>query len=218
MSERFLRVPDAARADLVAFVSRLLRTDESAVLRVRRRDPVATPESPGQPVIEVWGATGFGILAVRVIPGAVSPDSMVASAALVRDSLQSGDVDVDTGYSMDSAWRGALPPPDGFDLLDSVPAKVLHELAEHGAEVGRETGGPAGPPPSLLDSHVLEVEGAGRTVGIALRTTFALRAMGFAGDGPDEPVRVRASATWVRLDARYGSLYQRAEAGPRLLV
>ncbi|MFC7756324.1 hypothetical protein [Tsukamurella soli] len=120
---------------------------------------------------------------------------------------------------MDSAWRGALPPADGFLLVDTVPAAVLRGIAERGAEMGREVSGPAGPPPSLLASHVLHVDdGAGLSVDIELRTAFALEAMGFAGDGADEPVRVRATATWLRLDARFGSLYQRAVTGPRLLV
>ena len=62
------------------------------------------------------------------------------------------------------------------------------------------------------------MSGPGGTVSIALRTAFSLEAMGFAGDGADEPVRVSASTTWVRVDARYGSLYQRRESGPGLLV
>ncbi len=221
MSERHLRIPPAARSDLSAFLGRLLRTDESAVVRVRRR---------GTDAVEVWAATGFGVLAVRVLPGAVAPDSLVASAPVLAASLRAGDGltsrrsarpddELDTGYAMDSAWRGALPPSSGFVSIDSVPSSVLRDLAERGAAIGRETGGPAGPPPSLLDSHVLRVDdGHGIGVDVALRTTFALQAMGFAGDGPDEPVRVRATATWVRLDARYGSLYQRAVAGPKLFV
>ncbi|GAB3135952.1 hypothetical protein GCM10027289_30610 [Tsukamurella serpentis] len=208
MSERRLTVAGAAhRADLGAFVTRLLRTDDSAVIRVRRRDADR---------VEVWGRTGFGVLAVRVLTGTVSPESLVCSASTVLDGVRTDPADesgyVDVGFSLDSAWRGALPAVTGFAHIDDVPARALRSVAERGVQVGRETGGPAGPPQSLLDSEVVSVSAGDETVPVSLRTAFALEAMGFAGDGDDEPVRVSASATWVRVDARYGSLYQRRES------
>ncbi|KXP00542.1 hypothetical protein [Tsukamurella pseudospumae] len=218
MSDRRLTVPGARpRANLAAFVTRLLRTDDSAVVRVRRRD---------DDHVEVWGRTGFGVLVVRVLTGTVAPESLVCSATTVLDSLRedpAGDRQhaggyVDVGFALDSAWRGALPPATGFVTVDEVPARALRDVAARGVEVGREAGGPAGPPASLLDSEVVSVSSGETTVPIALRTAFALEAMGFAADGADEPVRVSASATWVRVDARYGSLYQRRESGPGLLV
>ncbi|CAM3903552.1 hypothetical protein ACXYTP_00560 [Tsukamurella ocularis] len=214
MSDRRLTVAGAGpRSNLAAFVTRLLRTDDSAVIRVRRRDDEH---------VEVWGRTGFGVLAVRVLTGAVAPESLVCSAATVLDSVRLAPSDeggyVDVGFALDSAWRGALPPATGFAHVDDVPARALRAVAERGVEVGREAGGPAGPPASLLDSEVVSVSADGTTVPLSLRTAFALEAMGFAADGADEPVRVSASATWVRVDARFGSLYQRREAGPGLLV
>ncbi len=218
MSDRRLTVAGAGpRANLAAFVTRLLRTDDSAVIRVRRRDDER---------VEVWGRTGFGVLAVRVLTGSVAPESLVCSAATVLDSLredpagerQNAGGYVDVGFALDSAWRGALPPTTGFAHVDDVPAQALRAVAARGVEVGRESGGPAGPPASLLDSEVVSVSGEGVAVPILLRTAFALEAMGFAADGADEPVRVSASATWVRIDARYGSLYQRRESGLGLSV
>lgn len=214
MSDRRLTVAGAGpRSNLAAFVTRLLRTDDSAVIRVRRRDDER---------VEAWGRTGFGVLAVRVLTGTVAPESLVCSAATVLDSLRLAPSDeggyVDVGFALDSAWRGALPPATGFAHVDDVPAQALRAVAARGVEVGRETGGPAGPPASLLDSEVVSVSTDGTTVPISLRTAFALEAMGFAADGADEPVRISASATWVRVDARFGSLYQRREAGPGLLV
>lgn len=215
MSERSLTVPGPGRADLAAFLTRLLRTDESAVLRVRRR----SPGEGGPERIEAWGATGFGVLATRVLPGTVAPDSLVCSAIAALNSLQSDHYgpDVDAGYSMDSAWRGALPPAAGFVHLDDVPAAELVGLAERGLETGRTEGGPLGIPPSLLDGIVVTVDGPdGDRAELPLRLAFALSAMGFAADA--DPVRVRVSATWIRLDARYGSLYYRRERGPKLLL
>lgn len=218
MSDRRLTVAGAGpRANLAAFVTRLLRTDDSAVIRVRCRDDER---------VEVWGRTGFGVLAVRVLTGSVAPESLVCSAATVLDSLREDPAGerqhaggyVDVGFALDSAWRGALPPATGFAHVDDVPAQALRTVAARGVEVGRESGGPAGPPASLLDSEVVAVSADRVTVPILLRTAFALEAMGFAADGADEPVRVSASATWVRVDARFGSLYQRRESGPGLLV
>ena len=97
-------------------------------------------------------------------------------------------------------------------------------LAQRGAGLAREPVGGHGPVTGLLDQVVLEVSDGQTSVGIALRTLFALTGMGFARDksgrsitessalhdiADDEPVRVRASATWIRLDARFGAVYQR---------
>lgn len=62
-----------------------------------------------------------------------------------------------------------------------------------------------------------------------MRMVFALGAMGFVpttgrdtmvadGIAADEVVRVRASNTWIRLDARYGSVYLRKSGGIGLSV
>ena len=59
---------------------------------------------------------------------------------------------------------------------------------------------------------------------ITMRSLFALTGMGFIRDRDGravtetspvddidaaEPVRIRLSAAWIRIDARYGSVYQR---------
>jgi hypothetical protein len=74
---------------------------------------------------------------------------------------------------------------------------------------------------SLLDQEVIRVSGSGLSVGIPMRCVFALTAMGFlpqsrSGDeldpdtvAADEIVRVRALPTWLRIDARFGSVYRR---------
>jgi hypothetical protein len=73
-----------------------------------------------------------------------------------------------------------------------------------------------GPPASLLDQTVLTVSGrvengaAGPPVRIPLRCLFALSGMGFVGAGePGETVRVSATPSWLRLDARYGAVVRR---------
>lgn len=55
-----------------------------------------------------------------------------------------------------------------------------------------------------------------------MRCVFALTAMGFLPQSPDavdagELIRVRILPTWLRLDARFGSVYRR-RGDPALLL
>ncbi|MDJ0394462.1 hypothetical protein QMK17_14115 [Rhodococcus sp. G-MC3] len=217
MFERTLTVPDAVeRENLTAFLSKSVRLDEAAVVRLRMR-------ADGR--LAVWASTGFDALAVRVISGKIVPDDTSAAADQLLAALDSeSDGVVDPGFSMDSAWRGALPPDTGFAHVDDVPARVLIDLAQRGAALAKEHGSSHGPPVSLLDQEVLHVDGEAGDVSITMRTVFALTAMGFVpytGVDPltsdidleridvDEKVRVRATKVWLRLDARYGSVFSR---------
>ncbi|MGA9872624.1 MAG: hypothetical protein WBQ44_15980 [Rhodococcus sp. (in: high G+C Gram-positive bacteria)] len=217
MFERVLTIPDAVeRENLTAFLTRSIRLDEAAVVRLRTR---------GDGRLTVWASTGFDALAVRVIAGTMVPDDTSAAADQLLTALESAiDGVVDPGFSMDSAWRGALPPDHGFFHVDDVPARVLIDLAQRGAALAKEHGSSHGPPVSLLDQEVLQVEGGGHGVSISMRTVFALTAMGFVpivgqdaatSDieltriAADEKVRVRATRVWLRLDARFGSVFSR---------
>ncbi|MFF2087173.1 hypothetical protein ACFVVM_25645 [Nocardia sp. NPDC058176] len=209
--QRVLHTPDPAeRENLATFLTRAIRLDPAAVVRLRRR---------GSSLVSAWVATGFETLAVRTVTAELGVDDVTVGADAVLAGLRTGHP-VDLGYSMDSAWRGALPPADGFVHIDDVPARALVELAERGADVAREHGTSHGPPASLLDQSVLTVTGAGDLeVQVPMRVVFALTAMDFiphAGEKtesrriqPTELVRVRATRTWLRLDARYGSVARR---------
>ncbi len=204
----------AHRADLTTFVEHALRLDDAAVIRIRARS---------EGLLTAWAATGFDVLASRVVVGRVRPDDMsVGADALLRGlaaMTESGYVE--PGFAMDSAWRGGLPPESGFTHLDDIPARVLQELSQQGAALAREHGSAHGPPTSLLDQEVIEVSAGGEMVGLPMRCVFALTAMGFlpqpAGSGDDEIVRVRITPAWLRVDARFGSVYRR-RAHAALLV
>nr|WP_296778536.1 hypothetical protein [Rhodococcus sp. (in: high G+C Gram-positive bacteria)] len=217
MFERTLTVPDAVeRENLTAFLAKSVRLDEASVVRLRMR-------ADGK--LSVWASTGFDALAVRVISGTIVPDDTSAAADQLLAALESvADGVVDPGFSMDSAWRGALPPDTGFEHVDDVPARVLIDLAQRGAALAKEHGSSHGPPVSLLEQEVLHVDGGAGDVSITMRTVFALTAMGFVpytGADPltadidlgridaDEKVRVRATKVWLRLDARFGSVFSR---------
>ena len=206
-SERGLWLPDPAhRTNLGTFVERARRLDDAAVIRLRERSPSR---------LVAWAATGFDVLASRVVTGTVRPADICAGADALLSGLTESDsrVDpsgyIDPGFPMDSAWRGALPPESGFVQIDDVPADVVLDLAERGAEVSKEQGS-QGPPVSLLDQEVISVTGAGVTIGIPMRCVFALTAMGFV-DSPNHTIRVRAIGAWLRIDAPYGSVYRRRE-------
>ncbi|MEV6363143.1 hypothetical protein [Nocardia asteroides] len=213
--QRVLYTPDPAeRENLATFLTRAIRLDDAAVVRLRRR---------GSSLVSAWVATGFETLAVRTVTAELGVDDVTVGADTVLAGLRTGHP-VDLGYSMDSAWRGALPPTEGFTHVDDVPARALVELAERGADLAREHGGAHGPPASLLDQSVLTVTGADdRAVEVPMRVVFALTAMDFiphAGEKaesrriqPTELVRVRATRTWLRLDARYGSVARRLGGG-----
>ncbi len=209
----------AHRRDLATFVDHALRLDDAAVIRLRAR-------SAG--LLSAWVATGFDVLASRVVVGKLRPDDLSVGADALARGLSAMDADgyVDPGFSMDSAWRGALPPESGFTHLEDVPARVILDLAQRGARLAKEHGSSYGPPVSLLDQEVIRVtlahegapEGASKgtdaSVGLPMRCVFALTAMGFLPQSPDavaadEMVRVRILPNWLRVDAKFGSVYRR---------
>jgi hypothetical protein len=55
-------------------------------------------------------------------------------------------------------------------------------------------------------------------VKVPMRCLFALSGMGFLADGDDDTVRVTATDSWLRLDARYGAVSRRRHALLPLLV
>jgi hypothetical protein len=197
----------AHRADLAAFVDHALRLDDGAVIRLHARS---------EGLVSAWMATGFDVLASRVVVGKVRPNDMTVAAAGLADGLAAMDETgyVDPGFAMDSSWRSALPPESGFTHLDDVPAQVMLDLAQRGAQLAKEHSSSHGPPASLLDQEVIRVSADDISVGLPMRCVFALTAMGFLPQSRDaidasEIIRVRTLPAWLRLDARFGSVYRR---------
>jgi hypothetical protein len=164
------------------------------------------------------------VLASRVVAGIVRPDDLSVGADELVRGLSAVDSTgyVNPGFPMDSAWRGAVPPDSGFVHLDDVPARLMLDLAQRGGQLAKEHSSAQGPPVSLLDQEVIEVSSAEGSVGIPMRCVFALTAMGFLPQsseavGPDEIVRVRVLRSWLRIDARFGSVYRR-RGDPVLLL
>jgi hypothetical protein len=193
--------------DLAAFVERAVRLDDAAVIRLRAR---------AGGLLTAWVATGFDVLAGRVVAGTIRPNDLSVGADELARGLAAVDDSgyVNPGFPMDSAWRGALPPDSGFTHLDDVPARLMLDLARRGAQLAKEHGSAHGPPVSLLDQEVIRVSSADVTMGVPMRCVFALTAMGFLPQFPQaagvgEIVRVRVQPAWLRIDARFGSVYRR---------
>jgi hypothetical protein len=209
-----LRIPDRAeRDDLGAFVARAVRLDRDVIVRLRDGD--------GQ--VHAWVDTPFDTLVTRSVRGTVRPgDISVGGTDLLAAVTVVGAAVSDPGREQDALWRCALPPERGWYAVDQVPADVLADLTVQGAAVARDNPGPHGSPPAaLLDQKVITVSGAGFEVGVPLRCLFALSGMGFVGPlgaSASETVRVSATDSWLRLDARYGAVLRRRHAALPLFV
>ncbi len=200
------------RDDLGAFVARAVRLETTTVVRLRTRDGG---------LIEAWVATPFDVLATRTVRGQVQPPDVTVSGneLLAALSVVRGDR-VDPGRPLDLQWRSALPPEARWQTVDLLPARVVSELADRGLAVARQNVGPQGTPPAgLLDQTVLTVTGDGLEIKVPLRCLFAMAGMGFLGNNDaDEQVRVTATDSWLRIDARYGAVVRRRHALLPLLV
>lgn len=205
-----IRLADPSeRDDLGAFTARVVRLDQSATMRLRSAEGRVT----------AWAHTPFDVLVTRSVAGEMEPAERTASASALLTALAVDRTEaVDPGPPA-GPWAGELPPDVGWARVDDIPAGELDGLAERGLALAREHAGPMGPPASLLDQTVLTVSpsepptagGAARPVKVPMRVLFAMSGMGFLGEpaGGDPVVRVSATGSWVRLDARYGAVVRR---------
>jgi hypothetical protein len=203
-----LRIPDAAdRETLGAFVARAVRLDGQTFVRLRQR--------PGAGVVEAWVSTPFEVLATRAVAGEITPsDITVSGNELLAALTVVGGERMDPGPARDIMWHSELPAAEGWQLVDELPVIVVADLADRGVTLAKDNVGPHGTPPaSLMDQPVLTVTGETLEIKVQLRCLFALSGMGFldstiAGD----VVRVTATDSWMRLDARYGAVLKRRHA------
>lgn len=202
-----LRVPDTAeRENLAAFVARVVRLDAQALVRLRER---------GDGVLEAWTMTPFDVLATRSVHGAIEPsDVTVSGNELLAALTVAGGERMDPGPPRDLMWRAELPASGGWRGVEDLPGSVVADVTERGLAVARESVGPQGTPPaSLLDQPVLTVSNGEFDLKVQLRCLFALSGMGFTGrEGDDDVVRVSATDSWLRMDARYGAVLRRRHA------
>lgn len=200
----------ADRDDAAAFAGRVARWDPAGPVRLRW-DGTA---------VRMFATTPFDALVSRSVAGRLEPrDVTVHAANLLAGLAVSTAEQVDPGPVVDALWRSQLPPTGGWVAVEEIPAQLLSELADQGVSQARDNPGPAGgASTALLDSEVLTVSGAGMNVAVPLRMLFALSGMGFAPATPDEVVKVSATDSWVRMDARYGAVLRRRHSLLPLLL
>ncbi|MGE3284648.1 MAG: hypothetical protein AB7J32_00935 [Pseudonocardia sp.] len=237
-----LAIPDQAdRDDLGAFTARVVRLDQVAPVRLRAQ------RRGDERYVVAWAPTPFDALATRSVRGEVEPADLTVSASGLLTALAVDRAPtIDPGPQL-PAVLGDLPPEDGWTVVEDVPAAELDAIAERGLAVARENAGPLGPPASLLDQTVLTAQagaapagasgaagapGAGGTAGapgtpaagpgavkVPLRCLFALSGMGFLGAGAGtDIVRVSATGSWLRLDARFGAIVRRRVTALPLII
>ncbi|HET8588087.1 MAG TPA: hypothetical protein VFM01_00530 [Nakamurella sp.] len=198
------------RSDAAAFAGRVARWDPARPVRLM---------ADGDRVL-LWADTPFDVLATRAVAGTLRPsDVTVRAADLLAGLAVSTAAEVDPGRGVDGAWRARLPPGSGWTDVQRVPAERIAELVREGADLARAAGDGSGAASAdLLDSPALQVAGGTMQVTVTMRVLFALSGMGFAPDAPREQVRVRATRTWLRLDARFGAVVRRRQPLLPLLV
>lgn len=194
----------AGAPGLESLLARAVGLDASALARLR-----ATPDGVR---VDVFVTTPFEVLAARRIEGEASREGAVVGAHELYSAVAAQTSVHDIGAARDPSWPGALPPAEGFRLLDEVPVSVVRSLADRGQALARQFSGPLGPPASLLNQPVLEVSGEAGAVQVPMRMIFTCTALGlipgFAApiDVPRH-LRVSVLGRWVRVDAPFGTVY-----------
>lgn len=192
------------RADAGAFLTRVVRLDSAALVRLRRAGPS----------VELWSWLPLDVLVTRRVAGRLDPADQTVVAAELLERLDSEPATVTLPDSRDAGWRGALPGSGGWQRLESVPSVDLLALVRAGADAFRAAAQMADPGrvgEALLDHESLTVSDDGTTVAVPLRVLQGLARMGFLR--PDGEVVVAANAAWLRCDAAYGSAYRRRAGG-----
>lgn len=212
----FAPASPADRAASADFVGRVAQLDPAAVVRLVGADS----DVPG--AVDLWAKGGFGVLATCRVAGRIDPDPLTVYATnLVAALAVSRESEIDAGGPAD--WFTQLPPAGGWTDAGELPVAEIvdqvrraKEVAERAVEIERvdelRAKTKATVPPAVLDQVLLTVVGGRGRVPISMRMLFAFSGMGFAVPESGTSVRVRTTATWLRLDAPGGSVARRRMA------
>lgn len=221
--ERVLRPATAEDlADCAAFLARLVRLDDSALVRLQASAQQVTPAAArprvtsraGRPHVMLWAAPLGVVLRLDLRAAVHPPDTTVAAVALLAAVDAAAEpIDVALPAARDGDWRRTLPPAQDWVPLDEVPADVVRRLADTAARVVREAADPETAGEALLDQQTLLVSAGEYEVSVPVRVVTALARMGFLGsegsDLPADVVRIGCTPTWLRAAARHGTVYLR---------
>jgi hypothetical protein len=220
-------IASADRAAVAQFLTRLLRLDPGALVRIR-------PEADGAG--QIWAMLPFRVLVGRRLTLAPASDATVAGAELAA-WLHAPDGALPR--RRDEAWRWPLPSSPGR-VVETIPVAEVAGLAEAAARTVRSAiaegvGGRAVGERALRDAlldHVAIVVTSGSGDGpgganadekleIPQRMVQALVRAGLLPEvttdtaGVDT-VAVRRAMGWISLSSRYGSAWYRPISPLRL--
>lgn len=192
------------RADAGAFLTRVVRLDLHATVRLRQAGPG----------VQLWSWLPMDVLVTRHVAAHIDVADLAVSAADLLGRLDTDNAAVALPPRRDEQWRGALPAVAGWHRVEAVPSADLMALVEAGAAAFRAAAMAADPgrvAEALLDHESLTVSDPATTVAVPMRVLQALARMGFLR--PDGDVVVAVRTAWMRCDAAYGSAYRRRGGG-----
>lgn len=209
-----LRLADpVAGADLGGYLTRLLRYDRRAIVRVRADGGVLG--TFGHPP---FGEAGSGVITLRTTALAepTELDATVSAGQLLEGIDEDASVRVPASVT-GPGWAGMLPPRTGWQLLDELALPdVAREVAAGVAEF--RAGTVPDTPRAELDRIAADIWNRPIAEHIPLRAAHAAHALGFLGPlDPNARVAVLRAGGWLRLEAPYGSVSVRRPGAPGLL-
>ncbi|MBS2539797.1 hypothetical protein KGQ20_44355 [Catenulispora sp. NF23] len=237
VSELLLAGP-AEAADLGGYLSRLLRFDKAAAVRV-----VASGSAVG-----VYGQPPFDVLTLRTValgPGEAvtgadidstgigiditsididstgitdtdSIDITVSAGDLLHAIADDGSLALPRPLAGATAWTGFLPPRVGWQATGELPVAEVETAALAGIAEFKERA-EAIPDRertrASVDGLAAEIWDRPLSFGLSVRAAHAARAMAFLGQAQSASVVVRSAGRWLRLDAPFGTVVVRTGTG-----
>ncbi|MEU9338189.1 hypothetical protein AB0D49_34415 [Streptomyces sp. NPDC048290] len=197
-------------ADLAAFLSRLLRYDRSAAVRV---------QVAGTALAVFGRPPSFEVLAIRAVRLAKPYENgldvtldVTVSAGELLESVDEPAVTVTVpGAVTGPPWAGVLPPRGGWHAEPGLPGpEALAALVQAAvAEFKSRTQDLAPERRVRAELDRIGREIWSRTVAdtaLPVRAVHAAQALGFLRPGTPTEIALFTSGTWLRLRTRYGSV------------
>jgi len=207
-------------ADLGGYLTRLLRFDKAAAVRV-----VASGSTVG-----VYGRPPFDVLTLRTVALAAgvdttdSPDSgqlggvdiTVSAGDLLHAIADDGALALPRPLAGATAWTGFLPPRTGWQPVGELPVAEVETAALAGIaefKARAEAIPDRERTRAAVDRIAAEIWDRPLTFGLPVRAAHAARAMAFLGQAQSASAVVRSAGRWLRLDAPFGTVVLRTGSG-----
>lgn len=197
-------------------VERALSMDDNALARIR---PSVT-----EGAVDIFVTTPLHSVLVQRVPGTISFETVVAARDLPAKLREitgeaAAEESIQLTGGMDFMWTGALPPHEGFTVVDFVPAGEIRSAHAAMGKENADAAAPGGVARSLLEQDVVTLASEKEQVALTGRHIAALGGLGIAAK-PGDPrmeeydlVRVSVTGSWIRIDALFGTIYSPRPGG-----